>query len=181
MLMFYECMSLKSIVIPEGVKTIENGAFEDCSSLETVVIPSTLDSINDAAFVGNSANMRFIVNKPAPPVADKDAFGDYDATVYVPGQAVDVYKEADNWSRFEILPIGDANADNVVNTGDVSVVYGTILGGDTQGFTDLNYDGNTNSGDISRLYQIIVGEVDAGGDDKVITNGSGTGNRVPRR
>ena len=156
--MFTECMSLKSIVIPEGIKTIETLAFDCCTSLETVVIPSTLDSINYDAF--NSSDLKhiqFIVNKPAPPVADKDAFVNYDATVYVPGQAVDVYKEADNWSRFEILPIGDVNSDEAVNTGDVSAVYGTILGGDPQGFTDLNCDGSTNTGDVSALYQLILG------------------------
>ena len=92
-----------------------------------------------------------------PPVADKDAFGDYDATVYVPGHAVEAYKEAENWNRFEIRPIGDVNSDEAVNTGDVSAVYGTILGGDPQGFTDLNCDGNINTGDVSALYLIILG------------------------
>ena len=106
-------------------------AFYQCASLKSISIP--------------------------PPVADKDAFGSYNATVYVPGHAVEAYKEAENWNSFEIRPIDDVNSDEAVNTGDMSAVYGAILGGDPQGFTDLNCDGNINTGDVSALYLIILG------------------------
>ncbi len=95
-------------------------------------------------------------------MADKDAFGSYNATVYVPGQAVEAYKEAENWNSFEIRPIGDVNSDEAVNTGDMSAVYGAILGGDPQGFTDLNCDGNINTGDVSALYKaLLAGSTDS--------------------
>ena len=42
--------SLTSIVIPDGVKTIESCAFSRCSSLVSVVVPSSVETINPLAF-----------------------------------------------------------------------------------------------------------------------------------
>lgn len=55
---------------------------------------------------------------------------------------------------------GDVNLDGVVNAGDVSAVYGVILGTETDegviARADLNNDGVVNAGDISELYAIIL-------------------------
>ena len=53
---------------------------------------------------------------------------------------------------------GDLNEDGVVNTGDVSVLYGVILGGKDIPECDLNGDGVVNTGDVSVLYGIILGK-----------------------
>ena len=111
--------------------SIEKYAFYQCASLKSISIP--------------------------PPVADKDAFGSYNATVYVPGHAVEAYKEAENWNRFEIRPIGDVDSDEAVNTGDVSELYKAILFGATDAICDLNDDGSVNTGDVSTLYKLIIG------------------------
>ena len=47
---FFECSSLKTIAIPEGVTKIEENAFEGCSSLVTVVLPASLERIEDSGF-----------------------------------------------------------------------------------------------------------------------------------
>ena len=47
---FYNCSSLKSITIPEGVTFIADRAFNGCSSLTSIRLPSTLTSIGGAAF-----------------------------------------------------------------------------------------------------------------------------------
>lgn len=54
---------------------------------------------------------------------------------------------------------GDINLDGSVNAGDVSALYGIILGSDTgdTANADLNNDGSVNAGDISTLYAIILG------------------------
>lgn len=41
---------LNSVVLPEGVTTIENEGFKDCANLKKVVLPNTIKSINDNAF-----------------------------------------------------------------------------------------------------------------------------------
>lgn len=45
---------VKDLVIPDGVKTINNGAFENCQGLRTVTIPKSVTNINHKAFYGCS-------------------------------------------------------------------------------------------------------------------------------
>ena len=47
---FYDCDSLISVVIPEGVKSIGDHAFSRCDSLTSVIIPDSVTSIGDYAF-----------------------------------------------------------------------------------------------------------------------------------
>lgn len=44
--------SLKSVIIPESVTSIGEGAFKDCSKLESITIPDSVTSIGDLAFLG---------------------------------------------------------------------------------------------------------------------------------
>ena len=47
---FYDCASLQSIILPEGLQSIGNRAFTLCTSLETIELPSSLSSIGYRAF-----------------------------------------------------------------------------------------------------------------------------------
>lgn len=47
---FYDCNSLTSIIIPEGVTSIGDSAFRGCSGLTTITIPESVTSIGDYAF-----------------------------------------------------------------------------------------------------------------------------------
>ncbi len=49
---FYDCDSLRSIVIPEGVKSLPVQCFYDCNNLHSVTLPSTLTSMSDNCFEG---------------------------------------------------------------------------------------------------------------------------------
>ncbi len=51
------CYWLGSIVIPEGVKVIDYGAFSGCSRLESVVFPDSLEIIDENAF-SNCQNLK---------------------------------------------------------------------------------------------------------------------------
>ena len=61
----------------------------------------------------------------------------------------------------EAIP-GDVNGDSTVNTGDVSTLYGVILGtvtdSDVIARAKINDDEDVNAGDISMLYGIILGQ-----------------------
>ena len=46
------CKSLKSIILPDSVVSIEDYAFENCSSLTSITIPSSVESIGYNAFYG---------------------------------------------------------------------------------------------------------------------------------
>ena len=52
---FYECESLTSIVIPDGVTSIGEGAFMGCSSLISITIPDSVTSMEECAFEGCSS------------------------------------------------------------------------------------------------------------------------------
>lgn len=47
---FYECLNLKSIIIPAGVTEIKERTFRDCIHLKTVQLPDGLKKIGYAAF-----------------------------------------------------------------------------------------------------------------------------------
>lgn len=53
-LSFFDCDSLKSIVIPEGITTIEAEAFWGCSNLSSITISEGVTSIGSGAFAGCS-------------------------------------------------------------------------------------------------------------------------------
>ncbi|MBO5470598.1 MAG: leucine-rich repeat domain-containing protein [Lachnospiraceae bacterium] len=49
---FNGCSSLESVVIPTSVKAIENRAFADCNSLKTLTLPEGLETLGNASFAG---------------------------------------------------------------------------------------------------------------------------------
>lgn len=49
---FCGCSSLKSIVIPNGVKKIDDGVFINCKSLETITLPNSIRSIGGMTLAG---------------------------------------------------------------------------------------------------------------------------------
>ena len=48
--MFYGCSSMTSVVIGDGVTTIDYDAFRSCTNLVKVVIPGGVTSIGNSAF-----------------------------------------------------------------------------------------------------------------------------------
>ena len=47
---FLDCITLKSVIIPDSVTSIGNGAFCRCSNLTTVIIPESVSSIGISSF-----------------------------------------------------------------------------------------------------------------------------------
>ena len=54
-MVFCECDSLNSVVIPDGVAVIGNDAFSYCESLKSIIIPDSVTSIGESAFEGCSS------------------------------------------------------------------------------------------------------------------------------
>ncbi|MBP3383677.1 MAG: leucine-rich repeat protein [Tidjanibacter sp.] len=70
---FYECTSLKSITIPDGVTSIV-GAFWYCTSLTSVTIPDSVTEIGVAAF-GNCSSLTSVTIPDSVTSIGESAFG----------------------------------------------------------------------------------------------------------
>ena len=51
---FRDCVSLNTVKIPDGIKTIRSGAFYKCTNLSNVNIPETVIAIGASAFYGSA-------------------------------------------------------------------------------------------------------------------------------
>ena len=58
---FKECTLLKTVTIPNSVKSIGTGAFDSCSSLEEITIGNSVETIEDGAFTGCSSLKEIII------------------------------------------------------------------------------------------------------------------------
>ena len=148
---FEYCEGLTSVEIPNSVTTIGNSAFSGCSGLTSVVIPNSVTSIGGSAFYGCS-NLTTIISHILEPF-DCNCFG-YDtynnATLYVPAQSIELYKNTDGWKNFKnIIPISNSTSLQVINddgenlTNQVSIKWydgeGKLLGtGETLGGIDMD-------------------------------------------
>ena len=70
---FYNCSSLTSITIPEGVTSIGRYAFRGCSSLASVTIPEGVTSIRDYTFASCSSLASITIPEGVTSIGD-DAF-----------------------------------------------------------------------------------------------------------
>ena len=97
----YVCYSLTSVTIPEGIKTIGDGAFYSCTALPTITLPSTVTVI-DASFEDCTGLTSITCKAVEPPVAHNEVFKNVPKTipVYVPAGSVNKYKTASKWEEF---------------------------------------------------------------------------------
>ena len=70
---FEDCRSLRSVTIPSSVKTIGKKAFAWCESLTSVTIPKSVTTIGDGAFWG-CENLRSVTIPPSVKEIGEEAF-----------------------------------------------------------------------------------------------------------
>lgn len=106
---FYGCSSIKDIIIPSNVKVIGSMAFYRCNSLKSLTIEDGILEIGNLAFA--SPNLKEIVlkckNIPQPKYYSDFFFDEtYEAaTLYVPEECYEQYKNDDEWGKFKhIVP-----------------------------------------------------------------------------
>ena len=98
---FYECFSLESLTIPEGVTQM--GSLWRCQSLKTIFLPSTMESFgSDAPFTGCSAVTDFYCRMTDPIEVWYQEFIAFasQATLHVPYSRANLYKAAETWKDF---------------------------------------------------------------------------------
>ncbi|MDE6792447.1 MAG: leucine-rich repeat domain-containing protein [Muribaculaceae bacterium] len=155
-LAFANLENLETIDIPESVKTIGDNAFSFNSILESVKIGDGVESIGYGAFANNpelrvvelgsgvkhlggevfagSENIETITLKAVePPVIDEGNVAPFslttyrDATLFVPDEAVDSYRNAEGWKLFgKIKPITQSGIENILIKDNSSDSFGSI-------------------------------------------------------
>ena len=99
---FEGCGALESVSIPNSVTSIVGSAFYYCSSLTNVTIPNSVTSIGDEAFSYCRSLSKICCNATTPPTAGGSIFYNChsDLKIYVPSTAVDDYKNAEGWRDY---------------------------------------------------------------------------------
>ena len=100
---FSRCSSLTSITIPKNVKSIGDYTFWKCSSLTSITIGSGVNKINSGAFCDCPELTDVYCYAVNVPQTNNEAFKDTQieyATLHVPGESLQAYKETLPWSNF---------------------------------------------------------------------------------
>lgn len=93
--------TVTSLVVPEGVTSINDKAFCRFNGIQSIVLPSTLTSIGNDVF--GCYNLRTVTARTSTPFAIADnTFGSngFNADLFVPDNTVNSYKNANGWNKF---------------------------------------------------------------------------------
>lgn len=142
---FYGCSKLTYVQLPESVEEIGSNAFNNCKAMKNVILPESIRIIGDYVFpttitsislpasvtsIGTKAfnGAKSVVAYGMEPAAlGSNAFAT-DATITVPIQAYNKYKETEGWKDYTIK-MSSFIVDNVIyapNDGTVRVVGNSI-------------------------------------------------------
>ena len=104
---FADCVSLKTLNVPEGVETLVTSCFANCKGLTSITLPTTLMTI--ARPFDGCTNVTELTSlaatPPYPNNADVGSFSKEGCTLYVPQQSVEEYQANDRWSKLNIVGI----------------------------------------------------------------------------
>ena len=149
---FRDCPKLESVVLPKGLTFIDNDAFNNCPLLSDFVIPESIDSLGLNALRGFD---EVYANSSIPIKIQNGYLVSEDAIVIVPADALQTYRSADNWKQFagQIMP-DNLNIQSVVTLDVTAEDEGsglfTAAGGDEAlaFIKDLTLKGSINGYDI---------------------------------
>ena len=90
-------------MIPNSVKSIDNGAFYGCTALDTLILGAGVEQIGKSAF-RTCTNLSIVLSFPLiPPVISNDVFADVtynNAKLYAAVSALPAYQAAVGWRNF---------------------------------------------------------------------------------
>ena len=107
---FSECSKLTSLSFPNSVTSIGEYVVYNCSNLKTIYVGNGIKTIGEYAFrLASSSYVQlesFYCKATIPPTIGTDIFclssigTNYCPSIYVPHEAVDSYKTANNWTKY---------------------------------------------------------------------------------
>ena len=97
-------------IIPSTIRAIEDEAFKQCLSLKTITLPQNISTIGAYAFAGCTNLTSIYTLCTTPPAAQSHAFDESHPIVYVPQNTKTLYEEAEEWRNLIIV---DANENTI--------------------------------------------------------------------
>ena len=157
---FLDCEDISRISLPNAVTVIGGSAFLNCSSLASIILPQSVTLIGEDAFGGTTNLTRITCLAATPPELETGALGQENpkAILIVPVNAVEAYRSASGWNRFNHIfgldpSLGDVNLDGEVTIADINVIIDTVLNDVNdclnEYMSDVNGDGEVNIADIN--------------------------------
>lgn len=138
---FYNCSSLKTVVLPDTCTTIKKYALSSCPQLESVFIPASVTTIEDNAFKGSTA------------VTITGYFGSY----------AEEYAKANNipFNAVSAYAKGDVNMDGKVDITDATLIQKIVVKlveptAEQSYLADYNNDGDITVVDATDIQKYIV-------------------------
>ena len=135
---FGDCHDLTSVEIGNSVTSIGDYAFYYCTGLTSVEIPNSVTSIGDYAFYDCASLTDVYSLNVTPPACEGDICSSStyeDATLHVPSEAVEDYKNADIWCKFANIVGLDSytvtiyiSEEEEINVGDEITISASIGG-----------------------------------------------------
>lgn len=132
--LYFNDNEITELIIPDGVNSVGNYAFQRCVGLTSITIPNSVTKVGKEAFKNCSGLTSITSEAVTPPSCGSDAFKNVDKSIplYVPAGSVDAYKAANQWKEFNIVAQGQTidNADatnkpvKVLNDGKVYILRG---------------------------------------------------------
>ena len=127
---FTNCLALKEVILPEGLRMIGNATFLNCPALSQITIPSTVTHIGDFALGKCSALRSITIKNSVPPMLGRDVFAELDptlCTLMVPVGSKAAYEAEEVWNLFNIVE-GSVSLNYVENAEKTLVSYYNIMG-----------------------------------------------------
>lgn len=105
-----------SFTIPSSVTNIGKKAFAGCYYLSSVSIPRSVTTIEDGAFNGCRDLIAVYSSNPVPPTTNGSCFIGISwlATLYVPANSVEAYRNAAEWNEFQYIKEFDPTGINCI-------------------------------------------------------------------
>ncbi len=127
---FYNCESIKSVIIPNSVTSIGGGAFKGCNNLTSVTIPNSVTSIGGSAFRGCNNLTSVTIPNSVTSVGD-DAFRECSslASVTIPNSVTSIgdfaFEQCSSLASVTIpnsvTSIGDNAFENCISLASVTI------------------------------------------------------------
>lgn len=148
----FNSKSITELFLPASVQEIGNNAFYG-NKMTTVTIPKKVNNIGEGAFCGCQNLSAIIVEALTPPLGSTSMFKRTNAaTIYVPAESVEAYKNSPSWKEYAYRIQAITNDPNIIVFADNKVKEICIAKWDTDGDGELSLDEAASITDLKSAF-----------------------------